>query len=271
MQYIEITQGTDEWHKLRLGRVTASRFKDVVAIGAKGQYLAARDSYKKELVAQRLIGVLGEKKVFVTDAMQWGHMNEEIARTTYQLQTGRKVTAGGIILHDTLPVAVSTDGFVDTDGTLEVKSPEPHNYLYNIVLPGQYIDPETQVATQELPDDYKAQVQGQLWVSERKWCDFIGSDSRMPAGLDLYAVRVERDDDYIAFLEHETELFIKEVDRDFYHFLEYLPVCERVCRTCGLVFTDKVAVCPECKINSTEVIKVLEPAKQKLINSALSK
>lgn len=267
-KYYEIDQRSDDWDKIRLGKITASRFKDVVAIGVKGNYLKPRADYKKELVAERIIGALGKKDVFVTAAMQWGQMNEEIARTVYQLRTGNKVTPSGIaVLLDEngkeLPIAASSDGRItlkgatQARGNLEIKSLEPHNHLYNVIKEFE--------RTQDMPGDYKAQVQGQMLIQDDlDFTHFVGHDSRMPAGLDLMACFVERDDDYIEWLKDELFKFAAEVDAEFKHFLKYLPVCERTCRTCGLVFTDKLAICPDCKLNSTMVNKVLAPAELKL-------
>lgn len=259
--YYTYPQRTDEWYVGRLGKATGSRFKDVVAIGAKGQYLKARDDYKRELVAERIVGILGRKDVFVTQAMQWGQMNEDLARTSYMLRTGNKVTeAGFAVLKDEkgreLPIGVSSDGLIGEDGNLEIKSLEPHNHLYNVIKAFE--------RTQDMPADYKAQVQGQMLVQNRSWTDFVGHDSRMPAGLDLLAVRVERDDDYCEWLLNELMLFNAEVERDFNSFLKYLPVCERTCRLCGLVFTDKLALCPADGSGNTIVNKMLQPAELQL-------
>lgn len=270
-KYYTDPQRSDEWFRRRLGKATGSKFKDVIATAKRPKkdedgnlyypYLDARESYKKELVAQRIVGVLGQKDVYVTPAMQWGQMNEEQARLIYQLRTGNKVTEAGfaVLLDENgkeLPIGVSSDGLIGDDGNLEIKSLEPHNHLYNVIK--QY------EITHEMPEDYKAQVQGQMLVQDRSWTDFVGHDARMPAGLDLLAVRVERDDDYCEYLLAELLKFTDEVERDFKAFLRYLPVCERTCRIDGLVFTDKLALCPECATSNTVVNKILAPAELQL-------
>lgn len=259
-EYLTAAQRTDEWYKERLGVITGSRFKDVVAIGAKGQYLKARADYKQELVAERIIGMLGRKDVYVTDAMRWGQMNEEMARTAYQLRTGNKVTEAGFAVMTKdgkrLPIGVSTDGLIGEYGNLEIKSLEPHNHLYKVIKGFE--------KTQDMPDDYKAQVQGQMLVLQRDWTDFVGSDSRMPAGLDLLAVRVERDEDYCTWLFDELLKFEAEVAAEVRSFMRYLPVCERTCRMCGEIFTDQLAQCHNCKFSNTIVNKILAPAELQL-------
>lgn len=258
MLFVTASQRTDEWYAARLGRVTGSRMKDVIAWSSRrskdGTYpeLKARADYRKELVTERLIGDLGRKEVYVTPEMQWGQMNEDLARTTYQLRTGNKVSQEGFCQHEELMAGVSTDGFVNQEGNLEIKCLAPYNHLYEIVKEGK------------LPEVFKPQVSMQLWITERAWCDFIGYDSRMPVGIDLFYVRVKRDEEYIAYLEAQTRQFLSEVDRDVEFFMRYLPTAERTCRACGLVFTSKIAICPGCHSSSTQTDKVIEKPEREL-------
>jgi hypothetical protein len=57
-----------------------------------------------------------------------------------------------------------------------------------------------------------AQVQGQMWITGREWCDFVSFDPRMPADLQLYVQRVQRNPEFIAGLEREIITFLGEVD-----------------------------------------------------------
>jgi hypothetical protein len=57
-----------------------------------------------------------------------------------------------------------------------------------------------------------AQVQGQMWLTGREWCDFVSFDPRMPADLQLYVQRVQRNPEFIAGLEREIITFLSEVD-----------------------------------------------------------
>ena len=56
---IAIEQGSDAWHLMRLGKVTASRVADVMSKGKSGES-ASRKNYRTELVVQRLTGLPGE-------------------------------------------------------------------------------------------------------------------------------------------------------------------------------------------------------------------
>ena len=65
----------------------------------------------------------------------------------------------------------------------------------------------------ELPATYKPQVQGQLWISEREWCDFVSYDPRIPHSSRFFCTRVYRDEKYI------KELETKEQDRQKKRFV----------------------------------------------------
>ena len=52
----------------------------------------------------------------------------------------------------------SPDGLVGDDGLVEVKCPRRHHFIRMVLSD----DPAA---------DYRWQVLGQLWLSERKWCD----------------------------------------------------------------------------------------------------
>jgi hypothetical protein len=48
-------------------------------------------------------------------------------------------------------------------------------------------------------------------VTGREWCDFVSYDPRLPEDLQLFVVRLERDEEYIKAMEAEVEKFLGEV------------------------------------------------------------
>jgi hypothetical protein len=79
----QIEQGTQEWHQLRLGKVTASRISDVLAKVKSGES-ASRRNYRMELVVERLTGLKTES--YTSPAMQHGIDNEGLARSEYEVR-----------------------------------------------------------------------------------------------------------------------------------------------------------------------------------------
>lgn len=189
----DIEQGTDEWIHARLGRVTASHFGDVLAGGAG----KTRTSYLRKLVAERLTGV--PNPGYSNAAMQRGKELEPGARSLYATLKGVEVAEVGLVLDDDLMVAGSPDGLIDEDGGLEIKSVYPTTQL------------DTWLAD-AVPSEHIPQIQGNLWVCERGWWDFVSYCPEMPAHLQLFVKRVYRDEDYINKLGMKTCDFLTEVD-----------------------------------------------------------
>jgi len=187
-------QGTHEWLQARVGHCTASRFKDVMAKIKSGEAAARRD-YRIELVTERLTGRSIEK--WQSAAMRYGSETEALARMAYEAHYGEKVVQVGFVPHpDITWCGASPDGLAGDDGAIEVKCP------FN-----SSIHVETLLAAQ-MPEEHMPQVQGVMWVTARKWCDFISFDPRMPESLQLFIQRIYRDDVYIAHMEVSVKDFL---------------------------------------------------------------
>lgn len=192
-----IVQGSPEWFAQRLGRVTASRLADVLSTIKTGE-AASRAAYRAELVAERLTGKAAEG--FTNAAMKWGTECEPLARAAYEAEFGLLVEEVAMIPHPTIEMSgASPDGLVSVDGQLEIKCPETKGHI-DTILAGC------------APSRYIPQMQWQMACTGRAWCDFVSFDPRMPADMQLFCVRVHRDDEYIAKCEAEVRKFLAEVD-----------------------------------------------------------
>ena len=191
-----IEQGTPEWHQLRLGKVTASRVSDVLAKIKTGES-ASRKNYRAELVVQRLTGLPSES--FTNAAMEWGTATEPMARIAYEITKEVLVEQVGFIEHPTIAMfGCSPDGLVH-DGMIEIKCPNSATHI-------EYL------TDNKAPAKYINQMQCQMAVTGRKWCDFVSFDPRLPEDLQLFVVRVERDQKYIDSMEVEVVEFLTEVE-----------------------------------------------------------
>lgn len=190
-------QGSVEWLKERAGHATASKFKCVLAKIKTGEASTRRD-YRWQLVTERLTGQAAEN--FVTADMLWGTQQEPLARLAYEVLTGEPVAEVGFLLHPRLDwCGGSPDGLVDRRGMVEFKCPKSGTHL-------EWLDAGV------CPSEHIPQVQGGMWIAERDWCDFVSYDPRFPKHLQTFAVRVKRDEAYIAALEKEVVKFLAEVD-----------------------------------------------------------
>jgi putative phage-type endonuclease len=191
-----IEQGSPEWLAIRLGKVTASRITDVLAKGKSGE-AATREDYRTELLVQRLTNEPGES--FTNAAMEWGTQTEPMARIAYEAQANVFVEQVAFVDHPTIEwFGCSPDGLVGETGLVEIKCPASKNHL-KYLLAGKP------------PAKYVPQMQCQMAVTGREWCDFVSYDPRLPEDLQLFVVRLERDVSYIMAMEEEVDKFLKEV------------------------------------------------------------
>lgn len=147
----------------------------------------------RKLAAEKLTGV---QAVSYNDKnMQTGIELETSAREYYEIVKGCIVTEVGFVERDD-NIGASPDGLVGEKGGLEVKSPIPSTHI-EYRLSGKF------------PTIYKPQVQGNLWVAEKEWWDFVSYCPGMPKPF--FCVRVERDEEYIKELAIQVEIFVTEL------------------------------------------------------------
>ena len=194
-----IQQGTPEWHQMRLGKVTASRVADILARTKTGPS-ASRQNYLIELAIQRTTGIIQES--YTNSSMEWGVQNEGSARVSYEINTNNFVDKVAFIDHPSIKwFGCSPDGLVSDRGLLEIKCP-------NSATHWEYFK------AKEPPKKYFIQMQAQIAVTGRDWCDFVSFDPRMPDRSQLLIVRVDRDDAFIAEMEAEIKKFLEEVQTE---------------------------------------------------------
>ena len=203
-------QRTEEWFSARLGKVTASRVADVLAKIKSGES-ASRKNYKMELVVQRLTNKQGES--FTNVAMEWGTEQEPFARMAYEAHTGTFVKEEGFVDHPTIEgFGCSPDGIVG-EGLIEIKCPNTATHIETVL-------------ENKAPSKYIPQMQCQMACTGAKWCDFVSFDPRVPEDLQLFVVRVERDQEYIDAMEVEVKQFLSEV-LDLFNQLKARQSCTK--------------------------------------------
>jgi hypothetical protein len=178
--YLELEQGSVPWLEARIGIPTASQFHRIIT--PKTMKLSEQStSYRNELLAETLLGVSLSEELSQLPYVDRGAELEPQARAFYEFERGVEVRAGGFCLLDNRRAGCSPDGLIDTDGCLEMKCPSPAVHVGYLL---------------EGTEKYRTQIQGQLWITEREWADFLSYHPTLPPAL----VRVERDEKFIAAL-----------------------------------------------------------------------
>lgn len=190
-------QRTPEWFAKRLGKVTASRIADLMAKTKTGPG-ASRANYLAQLVTERLTGTPTES--YKSPAMDWGIEQEAAARAAYSARMGVLVDEVDFVDHPTMQAGASPDGLVGEDGLIEIKCPNTSTML-------ELLEDRT------IPTKYRLQMQWQLAVTGRDWCDFVAFDPRLPEHLQLLVIREPRNTDLVVEITHEVNRFLAEVER----------------------------------------------------------
>lgn len=191
-------QESTDWMQARCGMFTASRASDLMARTKSGPS-ASRGNLLALLAVERLTGQPVE--TYQNDAMRRGNELEGEARDAYSFTTGNPVQESGFIVNDALPrTGCSPDGFVGSDGLVEIKCPASMAKHLDALRNGSHAQ------------EYRWQLQHQMLVTERQWVDAVSYDPRFPENLQLAIVRVPRDNEAIQSLINEIEAADAEVE-----------------------------------------------------------
>lgn len=200
LQIFNCEQGTQEWYQARAGIPTASEFDTVMAKGRGGGDSKTRRTYMLKLIGERL--TREPMWSYSNEHMERGKAMEAEARDLYEMIA--EVTCERVGFLRRGDAGCSPDSLVGNDGMLEIKTKLPHLQLDCILY-------------DELPAEHRAQCQGQLWIAQREWVDFV---SYWP-GLPLFAKRVFRDEAYITRLAEAVRVFNAEMEETIAKVQQY--------------------------------------------------
>lgn len=201
MIFINCEQGTEEWHKARCGVITASKFRDAIETTAKGKPTAKSSLYAAQVAIERISGAPCDE-VFNSWQMRRGTELEPKARMEYEAATGNLASESGVVLTDDRLFGYSTDGELEQDGIIEIKCLAS---AIGVLEMWRYRD----------LSEYMHQIQGGLWITGRKYCDFVMYAPQLePVGKQLFLHRVERDDEFIDDMVVQLLAFSKVVDEN---------------------------------------------------------
>jgi len=186
-----VEQDSPAWDELRAGRVTGTRFQTLVSgMKTKGYQDLILDITGEILTGER-------EPSFSNDIMQRGIDLEPEGALEYERVTKQDVELIGFVTKDgdlEEWTGVSPDRLIKNDGILEIKCPLRKTHLK--YLKGQ-----------KLPTEYKHQVQSQMWVTGRKYVDFMSFYPK----LKPFIIRVYPDLELFADYEERMTILIKDV------------------------------------------------------------
>jgi hypothetical protein len=191
--YSNIEQGSDIWHGLRCGILTASEMKHIITPTLKVANNDKTKSHVYEIAAQRVTHYVEPQ--YISDDMLRGQKDEICALELYNREYA-ETTDCGFVTNESLgfKIGYSPDALVGDDGLVECKS-RCQKYQMQTIASG------------EVPTEYMLQLQTGLLVTQRKWIDFIS----YCAGMPMFVKRVEPIAEYFVAIEQAAIEFEEKV------------------------------------------------------------
>jgi len=197
---VDAPQRTPAWFAARLGRLTGSVAKEMLATVKQGES-AGRRNLRLRLVLERLTGKSQESD-FVSPAMQAGIDREADAFAAYEALTGSVVERSGFLAHPSLMAGCSLDG---------------HQHGFERLLSIKCRQPAAHYAflkSATIPADALAQMRHELWITGAREHDYFSWNPDFPESLQARVVTVQRGDVAIEAYAEAACAFLEEVDRE---------------------------------------------------------
>lgn len=194
-------QGSHDWYKARLGKITGSEMSRVM--GGPRAWVSYAKQLREELVTLERLAA-GETIDLVPDldvpAMAWGRKWEPIALAEYSFREDVDVDVVGFAVHPDFPfIGCSLDGRVRRGldhnglnslyGVVEIKCPYSESmHLHTLscgVVPGEHVQ----------------QLQTGIWVYHVDGGAFVSFDPRRDLDRKYFHKWVDRDGIYISLME----------------------------------------------------------------------
>lgn len=192
---LTVEQGSKQWFDMRLGVITASRCKDLMA--KKGS--VTRNTYMMELIAEIATGIPPEQ--ISAKAMEWGNEHEPLAREHLSFVTGEVIhQVPFIYMDDTMRCGISPDGIMSTQG-LEIKCPFTSKVHADTLV------------SDAIKQDYFLQMQFSMYVTGAGSWTFMSYDKRFPSHLMTKTITVMRDEATIKKIDAAVADFIADIDK----------------------------------------------------------
>ena len=181
----DVPQGSPEWFERRLALPTASCFHRILTPTLKPA--TGMKTYAYELIAEALIGEQADSGG--GEFMARGTEMEPEAVAWYELHRDVDTQTVGFCTTDDGEVGCSPDRLVGDDGLLEIKCPSAKVFVATMMGENEHA--------------HRCQVQGQMWVTGREWCDLVIYNPVLPPMVTRHTV----DPEWVAAFESALATF----------------------------------------------------------------
>jgi hypothetical protein len=194
-----IYETTEDWKQHRRGLFTASQIHRLMAKPKAAEKLSkGAKTYCNEILAQM---IAPPEPDYYNSNMERGNEVEPQAVLAYAELKGFDIndkdfiytSIGGVVFFSDNDLNVGgTPDLILADRICEIKCPLSKTHL-------EYLLCENETELEDLKPEYYAQMQLNMYLTERKQCDFISYDDRyFDAALRLKVITVQFDENYFA-------------------------------------------------------------------------
>lgn len=213
MEILEIEQRSKEWFDFKLGNFSPSEYYKLVtdpklkADKDAGNLSEGALTHVHEKASELLTG-LPSKDDFDNKYLEWGREWEPVAKKYYEKVFNRKVEiVGGISNGEDSGSPDGLTGTIEDAGGIEIKCPyKISHHLKYLLLKN----------AEDLKSNHKNhywQITGYMYLSDRKWWDFVAFHPSYKGALKLQVVRIPRNEEDVTLLKNKLDKAKQERDR----------------------------------------------------------
>lgn len=158
----EMEQGTPEWFAEKAGKPSSSNFH--LLITGSGKPSTSLTDYAMSLATEKYLGEPINDGFAGNKYTRRGTELEPLSAADYEMNNQVKIRHVGFITDDLKRWGTSTDGLINDDGIVEFKNLIAKTFMELLV--------KTK-ANNITPLGYIPQIQGELFVTQREWCDIV--------------------------------------------------------------------------------------------------
>ena len=195
---------TDLWLKKRMGRFSGSEFHRLMAYEDKDVFPKGAETYAMEKAVESLLS--DPEPSYSNDDMERGSETEIESVAHFMEVTGLQVEKYGEeqeFVELGKHVGCTPDGLIGDDGLIEGKCPKAKTHFFYL------INIKDQTTLKKHCSNYYWQCQGNMYVTDRKYCYWFSYDPRFKDVKNrIHIIKVERNEADIEKLKNRIQMAI---------------------------------------------------------------
>lgn len=198
-----LEQGSEEWHKLKEGRISSTSVGGIFVKGKDKWGLGSGMLTELYRVISEIKTGEGQSSGYTNSHMERGKIMEQETIKEYEIETFRVVREIGFVSMGKY-FGDSPDGWVGEDGCIEAKAPTAKVHQKYLMLAK---DPKWKC-------EYHTQIKWHMYIGQKKWCDFISYNPNFPENERLLIVRYTLTEEEIWHMDQKVGKLVEAIEEN---------------------------------------------------------